>query len=113
MPGVAEGPGLEQELHVSRVQSLLTRAMPKTELRRFLKDSGGNSSRPSEGCGLPLARLACCALLPSVVLGGFASAAAAAGVGGAAAGLSPLLANRWWVTVGTYHCRFWVSTYLT
>lgn len=47
---------------------------------------------------LPLARLACCALLPSfLALAGFAPAAAAAASETGAAALPQLLANRWYV----------------
>ena len=104
----ADGAGTEEERKVSRGPGLLTGVAPKRALQRVFGNSGGdgNSRRPPEGRGLPLARLACRALLPSVALGGFASAAAAAaaaaattttGAGGAAASLAPLLTNRWWV----------------
>ena len=100
----ADGAGTEEERKVSRGPGLLTGVAPKRALQRVFGNSGGdgNSRRPPEGRGLSLARLACRALLPSVALGGFASAAAAAaatttGAGGAAASLAPLLTNRWWV----------------
>lgn len=96
MRGVVEGAGVE-ERKASRQQGLLARVMPKRAPQRMLGNEGGDSSKPSEGRGLSLARLACCTLLPSVALAGVASAAAAAGAGGAAAALSPLLTNRWWV----------------
>eukprot|EP00752_Nemacystus_decipiens_P009465 g8463.t1 len=95
--GVAAGAGIED--HESKVasgqQGLLTRVTPERVLRRMFGKSGGASRKPSGDRGLSLARLACRALLPSVALGGFASAAA--GAGGAAASLSPLLTNRWYV----------------
>ncbi len=72
-------------------RGLLTRGIPSKAIQH-----PGRSGRG----GLSLARLACCALLPSVALAGFASAAAAAGAGAGTAALSPLLTNRWYAALG-------------
>ena len=109
---MAAGAGIEQECEDSRGrQGLLTRVAPKRALHRVFGNGGEGGGRPPKGDGLSLARLACCALLPSVALSGFASAAAAArGAEGAAAALSPVLTNRWWVTVkNMLSCELWLS----